>query len=168
MKLEDKLLSRIDELSDKINKISDGAWESLVNYEWLIGLFNVIIGIVLVVIATLLTIHCIKQYKKGNPNNENNFITKKKEEIDWLGHTVIKRHRVPIKKSYMYYNDEDEKASYNHAGELTPVGWIMIIVTFLVILFALPFLFYGIPMGIIKMINPEIFAIKEILEQMKG
>ena len=81
MKLEDKLLDRVDVLADKINKISDGAWEALVNYHWLLGLINTILGVLIVIATILLIIHMFKQHKRVDINNVDNYYTRKRHQI---------------------------------------------------------------------------------------
>lgn len=168
MKLEDKLLDRIDVLADKINKISDGAWEALVNYHWLYGLINIILGVFIIIATVLLIIHMYKQHKRVDENNENNYYTRKKQEYDLFGESRIVNEKIQIKQSYMFFNYNDKRPSYINAGDLNKTGIIIMGLLILLIILSLASIFYIIPENILRMFSPEIFAIKDIIEQLKG
>lgn len=168
MKLEDKLLDRVDALADKINKISDGAWEALVNYHWLYGLINIILSAFIIIATVLLIIHVYKQHKRVDENNENNYYTRKKQEYDLFGESRIVNEKIQIKRSYMFVNYNDKRPSYINAGDLNKIGVIIMGLLILLILFSLASIFYVIPENILRMFSPEIFAIKDIIKQLKG
>lgn len=168
MKLEDKLLDRVDILADKINKISDGAWEALVNYHWLLGLINVILGVIIVIATILLIIHMFKQHKRVDINNVDNYYTRKRQIYDYFGETRVENEKVPIKRSYMFFNYNDERPSYIKVGDLNKIGLVIMGLLILLIVLSLASIFYIIPENILRMFSPEIFAIKDIIEQPKG
>ena len=168
MKLEDKLLDRVDTLADKINKISDGAWEALVNYHWLLGLINVILGVLIVIATILLIIHMYKQHKRVDINNVDNYYTRKKQIYDYFGETRVENEKVPIKRSYMFFNYNDERPSYVKVGDLNNIGLVIAGLLVLLIVLSLASIFYIIPENILRIFSPEIFAIKDIIEQLKG
>lgn len=168
MKLEDKLLDRIDVLADKINKISDGAWEALVSYHWLLGLINVILGVLIVIATMLLIIHMFKQHKRVDINNVDNYYTRKRQTYDYFGETRVENEKVPIKRSYMFFNYNDERPSYIKVGDLNKIGLVIMGLLILLIVLSLASIFYIIPENILRMFSPEIFAIKDIIEQLKG
>lgn len=168
MKLEDKLLDRVDILADKINKISDGAWEALVNYHWLLGLINVILGVLIVIATILLIIHMFKQHKRVDINNVDNYYTRKRQIYDYFGETRVENEKVPIKRSYMFFNYNDERPSYIKVGDLNKIGLVIAGLLILLIVLSLASIFYIIPENILRMFSPEIFAIKDIIEQLKG
>lgn len=168
MKLEDKLLDRVDILADKINKISDGAWEALVNYHWLLGLINVILGVLIVIATILLIIHMFKQHKRVDINNVDNYYTRKRQIYDYFGETRVENEKVPIKRSYMFFNYNDERPSYIKVGDLNKIGLVITGLLILLIVLSLASIFYIIPENILRMFSPEIFAIKDIIEQLKG
>ena len=168
MKLEDKLLDRVDILADKINKISDGAWEALVNYHWLLGLINVILGVLIVIATILLIIHMFKQHKRVDINNVDNYYTRKRQIYDYFGETRVENEKVPIKRSYMFFNYNDERPSYIKVGDLNKIGLVIMGLLILLIVLSLASIFYIIPENILRIFSPEIFAIKDIIEQLKG
>lgn len=168
MKLEDKLLDRVDILADKINKISDGAWEALVNYHWLLGLINVILGVLIVIATILLIIHMFKQHKRVDINNVDNYYTRKKQTYDLFGEPKTVNEKIQIKRSYMFFNYNDERPSYIKVGDLNKIGLVIIGLLILLIILSLASIFYIIPENILRMFSPEIFAIKDIIEQLKG
>lgn len=168
MKLEDKLLDRVDTLADKINKISDGAWEALVNYHWLLGLINVILGVLIVIATILLIIHMFKQHKRVDINNVDNYYTRKRQIYDYFGETRVENEKVPIKRSYMFFNYNDERPSYVKVGDLNKIGLVITGLLILLIVLSLASIFYIIPENILRIFSPEIFAIKDIIEQLKG
>ena len=168
MKLEDKLLDRLDVLADKINKISDGAWEALVNYHWLLGLINVILGVLIVIATILLIIHMFKQHKRVDINNVDNYYTRKKQTYDLFGEPKTVNEKIQIKRSYMFFNYNDERPSYIKVGDLNKIGLVIMGLLILLIILSLASIFYIIPENILRMFSPEIFAIKDIIEQLKG
>lgn len=168
MKLEDKLLNRVDVLADKINKIGDGVWEALVNYHWLLGLINVILGVFVIIATILLIIHIYKQHKRVDENNENNYYTRKKQEYDLFGESKTVNEKVQIKRSYMFVNYNDKRNYYTDVGDLNRIGIIITGLLILLIVLSLSSIFYVIPENILRMFSPEIFAIKDIIEQLKG
>ena len=168
MKLEDKLLDRVDILADKINKISDGAWEALVSYHWLLGLINIILGVFIIIATVLLIIHMYKQHKRVDINNVDNYYTRKKQIYDYFGETRIENEKVPIKRSYMFFNYNDERPSYVKVGDLNNIGLVIAGLLVLLIVLSLASIFYIIPENILRIFSPEIFAIKDIIEQLKG
>ena len=168
MKLEDKLLDRIDVLADKINKISDGAWEALVRYHWLYGLINTILGVFIIIATVLLIIHMYKQYKRADENNENNYYTRKKQTYDYFGESRIVNEKIQIKRSYMFVNYNDNRPSYIRAGDFNKIGLTILGLLILLIILSSASIFYIIPENILRMFSPEIFAIKDIIEQLKG
>ena len=168
MKLEDKLLDRLDVLADKINKISDGAWEALVNYHWLLGLINTILGVFIVIATILLIIHMFKQHKRVDINNVDNYYTRKKQTYDLFGEPKTVNEKIQIKRSYMFFNYNDERPSYIKVGDLNKIGLVIMGLLILLIILSLASIFYIIPENILRMFSPEIFAIKDIIEQLKG
>ena len=168
MKLEDKLLDRLDVLADKINKISDGAWEALVNYHWLLGLINTILGVFIVIATILLIIHMFKQHKRVDINNVDNYYTRKKQTYDLFGEPKTVNEKIQIKRSYMFFNYNDERPSYIKVGDLNKIGLVIMGLLILLIILSSASIFYIIPENILRMFSPEIFAIKDIIEQMKG
>lgn len=168
MKLEDKLLDRLDVLADKINKISDGAWEALVNYHWLLGLINTILGVFIVIATILLIIHMFKQHKRVDINNVDNYYTRKKQTYDLFGGPKTVNEKIQIKRSYMFVNYNDNRSSYIRAGDFNKIGLTILGLLILLIILSLASIFYIIPENILRMFSPEIFAIKDIIEQLKG
>lgn len=168
MKLEDKLLDRLDVLADKINKISDGAWEALVNYHWLLGLINTILGVFIVIATILLIIHMFKQHKRVDINNVDNYYTRKKQTYDLFGEPKTVNEKIQIKRSYMFFNYNDERPSYIKVGDLNKIGLVIMGLLILLIILSSASIFYIIPENILRMFSPEIFAIKDIIEQLKG
>ena len=54
MKLEDKVLERIDSLGGKLGDVSQHAWEALVKYQIIYGIIDLIVGIVVIALTILL------------------------------------------------------------------------------------------------------------------
>lgn len=134
MKLEDKLLDRVDLLSEKLNGMGAHAWDSLIKYEIITGIYQ-LVGAFLSLLFVLFTVLFIKkQYNKAKRTGEDNFIF----EIDYFG-----------------------KFEFSESGILTMVflGGVSIIGIIISI-----FLVYH---GITRLSVPEIYAIKEILYQIK-
>lgn len=134
MKLEDKVLERIDSLGGKLDNISQHAWEALVKYQVMYGIVDIIVGIVVIALAVFLWKIFINQYNKVNDINR----------------------------------DDDYSILFENYGDLTGIGFIYVIVTSLISLGGLIYLVYGIPMDIIQILNPEVFAVKDLIDQAKG
>lgn len=132
MKLEDKVLERIDSLGGKLDNISQHAWEALVKYQIIYGVVDLIVGIVVIALTIFLWKVFINQYKKI-----------KDDEYD----------------SNLLFEDRED---------LSIMGIVYVIMTFLLTIAALAYLVYGIPMDILKISNPEIFAVKDLIEQVKA
>ncbi|AUV56989.1 putative membrane protein [Staphylococcus phage vB_SauM_LM12] len=134
MKLEDKVLERIDSLGGKLGDISQHAWEALVKYQIIYGIIDLIVGIVVIALTIFLWKIFINQHKKVN-------------DMD---------------------RDDDYSLLFEDCEDLSGIGLFYVIVTSLISLFAFIYLIYGIPMDIIKILNPEVFAVKDLIEQAKG
>ncbi|AJA42130.1 membrane protein [Staphylococcus phage BT3] len=134
MKLEDKVLERIDSLGGKLGDISQHAWEALVKYQIIYGIIDLIVGIVVIALTLFLWKVFINQHKKVN-------------DMD---------------------RDDDYSLLFEDCEDLSGIGLFYVIVTSLISLFAFIYLIYGIPMDIIKILNPEVFAVKDLIEQAKG
>lgn len=131
MKLEDKVLERIDALGGKIDNISQHAWESLVKYQIIHGVINVIIGIVIIALTIFLWKVFINQCKKVR-NGDNSLLFE--------------------------YDDED----------LSIIGIVYILMVFLLTIIAFVYLVTGAPTDIMRIVNPEVFAVKDLIDQAKG
>lgn len=134
MKLEDKVLERIDSLGGKLGDISQHAWEALVKYQIIYGIIDLIVGIVVIALTILLWKVFINQHKKVNDINR----------------------------------DDDYSLLFDGCRDLSGIGFSYVIVTSILSFFAFVYLVYGIPMDIIKILNPEVFAVKDLIEQAKG
>ncbi|WBF81079.1 hypothetical protein FMLHJGGC_00026 [Staphylococcus phage BSwM-KMM1] len=134
MKLEDKVLERIDSLGGKLGDISQHAWEALVKYQIIYGIIDLIVGIVVIALTILLWKIFINQHKKVN-------------DMD---------------------RDDDYSLLFDDYEDLSGIGLTYVIATSIISLFAFVYLIYGIPMDIIKILNPEVFAVKDLIEQAKG
>ena len=134
MKLEDKVLERIDSLGGKLGDISQHAWEALVKYQVIYGIVDIIAGIVVIALTVFLWKIFINQHKKVN-------------DID---------------------RDDDYSLLFEDCEDLSGLGLTYVIATSIISLFAFVYLVYGIPMDIIKILNPEVFAVKDLIEQAKG
>ncbi|XWX30669.1 membrane protein [Staphylococcus phage PG-2021_17] len=134
MKLEDKVLERIDSLGGKLGDISQHAWEALVKYQIIYGIIDLIVGIVVIALTILLWKIFINQHKKVN-------------DMD---------------------RDDDYSLLFDDYEDLSGLGLTYVIVTSILSLGAFLYLIYGIPMDIIKILNPEVFAVKDLIEQAKG
>lgn len=132
MKLEDKVLERIDSLGGKLDNISQHAWEALVKYQIIYGVVDLIVGIVVIALTIFLWKVFINQYKK-------------------------------IKD-----DEYDSNLLFEYRDDLSIMGIVYVIIVFLLTIFALAYLVYGIPMDILKISNPEIFAVKDLIEQVKA
>lgn len=133
MKLEDKVLERIDSLGGKLGDISQHAWEALVKYQIIYGIIDLIVGIVVITLTILLWKVFINQHKKVNDINR----------------------------------DDDYSLLFDGCRGLSGIGFSYVIVTSIISLFAFVYLVYGIPMDIIKILNPEVFAVKDLYLQLK-
>ncbi|WDQ44217.1 membrane protein [Staphylococcus phage ESa2] len=134
MKLEDKVLERIDSLGGKLDNISQHAWEALVKYQIIYGIIDLIVGIIVIALTVFLWKLFINQHKKVN-------------DID---------------------RDDDYSLLFEDCEDLSGIGLFYVIATSIISLFAFIYLVYGIPMDIIKILNPEVFAVKDLIEQAKG
>lgn len=132
MKLEDKVLERIDSLGGKLDNISQHAWEALVKYQIIYGIVDLIVGIVVITLTIFLWKVFINQYKKVSNRHD--------------AHSLL----------------------FEYGDDLSIMGFIYVMVTGLLTIVALVYLVYGIPMDILKISNPEIFAVKDLIEQVKG
>lgn len=134
MKLEDKVLERIDSLGGKLGDISQHAWEALVKYQIIYGIIDLIVGIIVIALTVFLWKLFINQHKKVN-------------DMD---------------------RDDDYSLLFEDCEDLSGIGLFYVIATSIISLFAFIYLVYGIPMDIIKILNPEVFAVKDLIEQAKG
>lgn len=134
MKLEDKVLERIDSLGGKLGDISQHAWGALVKYQVIYGIVDIIVGIVVIALTVFLWKIFINQHKKVN-------------DID---------------------RDDDYSLLFEDCEDLSGIGLIYVIVTSIISLGAFIYLIYGIPMDILRILNPEVFAVKDLIEQSKG
>ncbi|UYD72260.1 hypothetical protein [Staphylococcus phage LJT-1] len=134
MKLEDKVLERIDSLGGKLGDISQHAWEALVKYQIIYGIIDLIVGIIVIALTVFLWKIFINQHKKVN-------------DID---------------------RDDDYSILFEDCEDLSGIGLIYVIVTSIISLGAFIYLVYGIPMDILRILNPEVFAVKDLIEQSKG
>ena len=132
LKLEDKVLERIDSLGGKLDNISHQAWEALVKYQIIYGVVDLIVGIVVIALTIFLWKVFISQYKKVSNRHD--------------AHSLL----------------------FEYGDDLSIMGFIYVMVTGLLTIVALIYLVYGIPMDILKISNPEIFAVKDLIEQVKG
>lgn len=133
VKLEDKVLERIDSLGGKLDNISQHAWEALVKYQVMYGIVDIIVGIVVIALTIFLWKLFINQHKKVNDTNR-----------------------------------DDDYSILFEDYELSGLGLTYVIATSIISFFAFAYLVYGIPMDIVKILNPEVFAVKDLIEQAKG
>lgn len=134
MKLEDKLLDRVDILSEKLNGLGTHAWDSLIKYEIITGIAQ-LVGAFLFLLFILFTVLFIKkQYSKIKRTGEDNILF----EINYFG-------KIEFAESGMLI--------IVLLGGVSVIGFISSI-----------FLVYN---GIMRLSVPEIYAIKEILYQIK-
>lgn len=132
MKLEDKVLERIDSLGGKLDNISQHAWESLVKYQIIYGVVDLVVGIVVIALTIFLWKMFIIQYKKASNRDGS--------------HSLL----------------------FEYRDDLSIMGFLYVMAVGLLTIVALIYLVYGIPMDILKMSNPEIFAVKDLIEQVKA
>lgn len=64
--------------------------------------------------------------------------------------------------------DDDYSLLFDDYEDLSGLGLTYVIVTSILSLGAFLYLVYGIPMDILKILNPEVFAVKDLIEQAKG
>ena len=131
MKLEDKVLERIDALGGKLDNISQHAWESLVKYQVVNGVIGLIVGIVIIALTIFLWKVSIDQYKKVS-------------------------------------NDDAHSLLFEYDEDLSIIGIVYILLAFLLTLVAGIYLVAEVPTDIMKIISPEIFAVKDLIAQAKG
>ena len=134
VKLEDKVLERIDSLGGKLGDISQHAWEALVKYQVIYGIIDLIVGILIIALTVFLWKILINQYKKVNDTDR----------------------------------DDDYSLLFDDYEDLSGLGLTYVIVTSILSLGAFLYLVYGIPMDILRILNPEVFAVKDLIEQAKG
>ena len=134
MKLEDKVLDRIDSLGGKLGDVSQHAWEALVKYQVVYGIVDIIVGIVVITLTIFLWKIFINQYKKVN-------------DID---------------------RDDDYSLLFEDCEDLSGIGLFYVIATSIISVGAFIYLVYGIHMDILRILNPEVFAVKDLIEQAKG
>ena len=134
MKLEDKVLERIDSLGGKLGDVSQHAWEALVKYQVIYGIVDLIVGILIIALTVFLWKIFINQYKNVN-------------DID---------------------RDDDYSLLFDDYKDLSGLGLTYVIVTSIISVGAFIYLVYGIPTDILRILNPEVFAVKDLIEQAKG
>lgn len=64
MKLEDKVLDRIDSLGGKLGDISQHAWEALVKYQIVYGIVDIIVGILIIAFISRVRFYFIRRKNK--------------------------------------------------------------------------------------------------------
>ncbi|WBF82072.1 hypothetical protein [Staphylococcus virus vB_SurM-PSU6] len=90
MKLEDKVLDRIDSLEGKLDNISQHAWEALVKYQVMYGIIDLIVGIVVIALTILLWKIFINQHKKVRSEyDEHSLLLKCRGDLTGIGFTYI-------------------------------------------------------------------------------
>ncbi|UXE02460.1 membrane protein [Staphylococcus phage Biyabeda-mokiny_2] len=134
MKLEDKVLERIDSLGGKLGDISQHAWEALVKYQIAYGIVDIIIGILVIALTVFLWKVFVNQHKKVN-------------DID---------------------RDDDYSLLFEDCEDLSGLGITYLVFTGIITFIAFIYLVWGIPQDILRIINPEVFAVKDLIEQAKG
>lgn len=134
MKLEDKLLDRVDVLSEKLNGLGTHAWDSLIKYEIITGICQLVGAFLILLFVLFVVLFIKKQYNKAKRTGEDNF----------LFETV-----------------------YSEELEFTEFGGFITTVLGIVSLIGLIFSVFLIYHGIMRLSVPEIYAIKEILYQIK-
>lgn len=132
LKLEDKVLERIDSLGGKLDNISQHAWESLVKYQIVYGVVDLVVGVIVIALTIFLWKVFINQYKKVSSR------------------------------------DGSSSLLFEYGDDLSIMGFLYAMAVGLLTIVALVYLVYGIPMDILKISNPEIFAVKDLIEQVKG
>lgn len=132
MKLEDKVLERIDSLGGKLDNISQHAWEALVKYQIINSITDLIVGVIIIALTVFLWKVFINQHKKVS------------SEYD--GHSLL----------------------FEFGDELSAIGLFYVVIVSILSLVAFAYLVYGIPMDIVRILNPEVFAVKDLIEQSKG
>lgn len=134
MKLEDKLLDRVDVLSEKLNSIGTHAWDSLIKYEVLTGISQLVVALLILLFVLFTVLFIKKQYNKAKRTGEDNFLF----------------------KTFLEKEIEFTEAGIGIVALLTAVSILGIIFSVLLIC-----------CGIMRLSVPEIYAIKEILYQIK-
>ena len=138
MKLEDKLLDKVDVLSEKLNGLGTHAWDSLIKYEVLTGIAQ-LVGAFLILLFVFFTVLFIKkQYNKAKKTGEDNFIFEN-----------------------FFGNEFENKIKFTEGGR--DISALLIAVSILGLVFSVFLIYYG----IMRISVPEIYAIKEILNQIK-
>jgi len=134
MKLEDKVLDRVDVLSEKLNGLGTHAWDSLIKYEIITGICQ-LVGAFLILLFVFFTVLFIKkQYSKVKRTDRDNSVF----EID-------------------YFEDI----------EFTDSGIIIVVLLFGVSAIGIISSIFLVYSGVMRLSVPEIYAIKEILYQIK-
>lgn len=134
MKLEDKVLDRVDVLSEKLNGLGTHAWDSLIKYEILTGVAQ-LVGAFLILLFVLFTVLLIKkQYNKAKRTGKDNFLFE------------------------IVYTEEFE---FTEAGGF--ITTLLGIVSIIGLIVSIALVYYG----VMRLSVPEIYAIKEILYQIK-
>ena len=131
MKLEDKVLERIDSLGDKAGNLSNQAMESLVKYQITYGIIDIIVSVLIIALTIFLGKVYLKEYKKV---------------------------KIELEESLLYDDCDD----------LGGVGWCYTIILILLTIFSIYAIIAGIPTDIMRLINPEVYAVKDLIEQVKG
>ena len=134
MKLEDKVLERIDSLGGKLGDVSQHAWEALVKYQVIYGIIDLIVGILIIALTVFLWKILINQYKKVN-------------DMD---------------------RDDDYSLLFDDYEDFSGLGVTYLVFTGIITFIAFIYLVWGIPMDILRILNPEVFAVKDLIEQAKG
>lgn len=130
MKLEDKILDRVDTLSSKLNEMGTHAWESLTRYEITLGIMQVVSSIVILLITIIMIGYLTKKYKDFKRTDIDNILIE-----------------------------------YNRGWSLTFFGCIFVITMVLMLIACIPTLAYMLPNGILRITNPEIYAVKDIIKE---
>lgn len=130
MKLENKILDRVDTLSSKLNEMGTHAWESLIRYEITLGIMQVVSSIVILLITIIMIGYFIKKYKDFKRTD--------------IGNILIE---------------------YDREWSLTFFGCFFAIATVLMLLACIPTLAFMLPNGILRITNPEIYAVKDIIQE---
>lgn len=130
MKLEDKILDRVDTLSSKLNEMGTHAWESLTRYEITLGIMQAVSSIVILILTIIMVGYLTKKYKDF-----------KRTDID------------------------NALIEYNKGWSLTFFGCIFVITMVLMLISCIPTLAYMLPNGILRITNPEIYAVKDIIKE---
>ena len=136
MKLEDKLLDRVDVLSEKINSIGTHAWESMLRYEVVKGIMNISIGLLLFITVIILTTFVIKKYINIKETGEENIL---------FGFC-------------MYTGDVECSGG---------LSYVIVSITAILLFLSLFIVPMNIYTGVLRIVTPEIYAIKDIVDSFK-